>query len=158
MRSVQRLKYALASIVVLYALIAVGLRFLWPSGPTEVFPIFSWDLFSVVPGSVVVDYGVKITAVDGTALDPPLYFEQATAYFKQAHSVDASVIIGRLGTNCQGRNDPNLPIADYFNTVFLADHALVEYTVMQRTYDLLDRWHNQQFIAEQPVCIFKKQP
>jgi hypothetical protein len=122
----------------------------------EIFPIFSWDLFSSIPAPQGSDYGIKILAVDGVALNPPVYFEKADTIFAKAHSIDAYSSIALLGgavaANDQAAIDAQRAV---FEPVFLSDRKNVRYVVVQRTYDLLERWQSNTFIQETELRAFE---
>jgi hypothetical protein len=66
-----------------------------PSDPQEIFPFYTWALFSRVPGPEVTGYGVRLIEVDGTRFDPPLPIELAEG--RALHTPTIETQIQELG-------------------------------------------------------------
>ena len=93
MRSYTILKRGITTLVILYFLIG---NITWAAWDLEIFPIYSWDLFSYIP-NLSIDYGLKINAIDGTYLDQPIYFQDAKDIFNNTESIIAFNVIQTLG-------------------------------------------------------------
>lgn len=62
----------------------------------EIFPLFSWFLFSLVPGKST-GYDILIKEVQGRPVTPALPYRQATQFFSSGHSVVIYRAIQELG-------------------------------------------------------------
>ena len=77
-RNVARYKLTLVVGSLLYVAISASTLLLARTGAqTEIFPLFAWDLFSVVPNART-EYGILVDALDGRPLDPPMPLEELT--------------------------------------------------------------------------------
>ena len=154
MKRYRWLQRAFTIIIVGYVLIAVGRHM---RGQGEFYPLFVWDLFTYVPEPTVQDYGLHILAINGTPLEPPLYFEQADTFFKHAHSIEAQTVIGQLASGVHNGSHIDQPRA-YLEQQYLADQPQVLYAIVLRSYNLLDRWKSNTFLEETVLHVFEKQP
>ena len=74
MRYYRQLRLLIFFVIASYFLIAAGgVLFM---GISEIFPIFSWDLFSGVPPIYTYDYGLKVSKLNDETFDPPVYIDQ----------------------------------------------------------------------------------
>jgi len=100
----------------------------------EVFPLFSWALFSLTPSEVFQCYTVEIRALEGQTLAAPVVFAQAGKYLEEPHSITAFFMMQRLGArHAQGHEvqeefrhfaDQFLPPAGTFALVRLTGPTL----------------------------------
>ena len=152
MKSYKLLKIAIAAVAISYFLIGnISHRY----GMAEVFPIATWELFSYVPRSENSDFGVKLLAVNGTTLNPPIYFEKAPQFFTKIHSIDAYMTIQSLGKALLANDESTAMIyQDLLENVYLADQSHITYVVMQRRYHLLERWNHGTFLSEVELGVF----
>jgi hypothetical protein len=152
MKSYKLLKMVIAVLAISYFLIGnISHRY----GIAEIFPIATWELFSYVPRSENSDFGVKILAVNGTALNPPVYFEKASQFFTKIHSIDVYMTIQVLGKALLAKDESTAAsYRDLLEDVYLADQAQITYVVTQRRYHLLERWNHGTFLSEVELGTF----
>ncbi|MDE1171170.1 MAG: hypothetical protein PW734_08195 [Verrucomicrobium sp.] len=80
-------------------LLGLGLASL-KTAQQEVFPIYSWFLFAVVPNGKTT-YQVLIERVGTRSVVPPQFYTQAGDVMGNPHSIVAYKIIQRLGKACR---------------------------------------------------------
>ena len=107
---------------------------------TERFPIFTWDLFSKVPPQIKVDYGIRITGVDGRDLYFPRYFEAADGLVASPRSIDASMLTQTIG-RAERRGDQERADAELrrFEARFFAGLDSADYELVERRSDVKER-------------------
>lgn len=112
---------------------------------TEIYPIFAWDLFSVVPNQTA-DYGLRIVALDGTPLESPAFLETLHDV-GTSFSVATHMAIQELGA---AQKADDLPRQKRLQAL-LAGTALgglqraVRYELVLRRYDVLERYRDGLF-------------
>lgn len=150
MKRYRRTQWGILGIVVIYTAVSLATKG-W-SGE-EFFPFFNWSLFSTVPNEKH-DYGLRITAVDDTQLEPPLYFEAADQWFAEANNIVAYNAIQDYGKAVrQGEAEAIAKIRPFIETLYLEDKA-VQYEVVRRTYTPLERWREGTFDKEEVLTSF----
>lgn len=155
MRYYKFLQICIVLFAICYAAIGFGT---WHWYRFEIFPFFAWELFSGVPGEIV-DFGVKITHINGQTLIPPRYFEFTDTWFDDARSVNAQVNIQGLGVAVAAQNDAEIQRRrTQFEELHLKNHANVHYELYRRRYYPLDRWHTGQFLNEELLASFQTTP
>lgn len=153
MRLYRRMQWGFATLALLYFLVGNG-AWLW--GNREIYPIFSWDLFSYVPNEVV-DFGLRITKTGNTELEPPLYFEAAVDLLPDAQSIVAYTNIQALGAAIRAGQPVELA-ADRVAALHLYPLLPVEYEIVQRRYAPLDRWRTGAVRSEELLGAFRAAP
>ena len=155
MRLYRRMQWGFATLALLYFLVGNG-AWLW--GNREIYPIFSWDLFSYVPNEVV-DFGLRITKTGDTELDPPIYFEAAVDLLPDARSIVAYTNIQALGVAILADRPIELAAAaDRVEALHLYPLLPVEYEIVQRRYAPLDRWLTGVVRGEELMGAFRAAP
>ena len=66
---------ALACVLIGYAVLGSVFRWTVPGG--EVFPVFSWTLFTYVPAETLTEFEVEVLALRGETLDESLPYHEA---------------------------------------------------------------------------------
>lgn len=151
-RSYRRLKYSILLFAVAYALVGSAT---WHWFRYEIFPIFSWDLFSYVPYELI-DYGVKITRVGDSTPEPSLYYEAAGSFFPDAQSITAYTNIQVLGHAVEWGTDADVQRArQQFEHLHLNNIAPVHYEVWKRRSRPLLRWQTGTFLSEDQLASFQ---
>jgi hypothetical protein len=135
---VQRLLLATAAFLVLYVgVIAVNSP---TGGAEEVFPLYSWDLFSRVPPRDNLDYDLRLIALNGRKLETPLYFSEAGPFVAGSRSPEAALVIEKFG-KALARHDR--VAADHQQNLldgrFLVNVKTVSYEIVRRRWNLLER-------------------
>ena len=153
MRTYRRLQQAIAALLVLYAALGV---LTWRGIMPEVFPVYSWDLFSTIPSPVERDLGLRITSVGGQPLNPPVYVQQLSTVFPRAATIDAFVTIQSLGAAARDHNDTEVEkLRGYLEPTFLGGAGAVEYEVIERRFDPLRRWQTGELLDEKTLASFR---
>jgi hypothetical protein len=93
MREYRRIRNGVAMFLAAYFLGGL-LTLLLPQ--MEVFPVYSWFLFSLVPQSGP-QYGLLLTQVDGREVDPPLLYQEAEGWVDLPHSPTVFKLTQQLG-------------------------------------------------------------
>lgn len=145
------LKRLIATTVILYFVIG---NFSWYRYQIEIFPIYSWDLFSYIP-NLATDYGLKINAINHTDLDQPAYFQELNNYFDEADSIIAVTVIQNLGhaiENNDAEAIDNLRLQ--IESIYFSNHDHVQYEITKRTYYANERWRSGKFEDERGLAVY----
>jgi hypothetical protein len=131
-------KFVLSSLA-LYFVIGVCVNYLTPT--REVYPFFSWNLFSGIP-NVGHETVLEILLYEGTEYDPPLQAAENAFVFQYAHQTPNYYrpLITDLGNAIKSHDAPR--IADdrkKLERVF--PPSPVRYRIVEITYDPLERWN-----------------
>jgi len=152
MRTRRLLTLALGSLVAYGAILSVATVV---RGSAEIFPFFSWQLFAGVPAPIDQDYGVRLTAADGRAIAPAVYFEDAASYISASHSISARALIQDLGRNLERKRSPqSARERAILESRYLQDLGSGRYQVVRRRFDVIDRVDCRCFIEEAVVAEF----
>ncbi|OGP08945.1 MAG: hypothetical protein A2048_02610 [Deltaproteobacteria bacterium GWA2_45_12] len=115
----------------------------------EIFPFFSWSLFSRVP-NLKEDYGIKINSIDGQDIGS-VWFQDAESHFKKAHVIDAYVTIKKMGLAFENGDGEKLKeLQGFFETYYL-EGKKVNYTLEKRSFYPLKRFKTGEFESEKPL-------
>jgi hypothetical protein len=145
----------LGTTVALVAYVAV-LLFGVAVGQREVFPFFRWDLFARVPAAVSTDYSVRLVAVDGEPLPRPVWFEDAHRYLSRAGSVDAKRLMWTLGEAVEDeRTESAASARRLLETTYLADAPSVDYELVHRRFDPVERMDCRCFEEERVIGRYR---
>jgi len=139
MTSYRKIKILIFVTLMSYAMVGVILQ-LFVSGRNEIFPIFSWALFSKVPNNRI-DYNVQITSVNNKKLVLPVYYNNSSKWFSNAKSINAYYVIQKLGYAVTSGDENRIhSVRKYFEPLYMGDVKSVNYKVVQRTFDPLRLW------------------
>jgi len=133
MSNAQRIQLGFISCALLYALVG---NYSWYRAQTEYFPIYSWDLFSSIPSHSAM-FAVRLTHINGKPLDPPRYFNEATAYIPAAKSIDAFALIQRFGRAIYEGDAGAAGLRAQFEAHYLDSGDDITYELVIRAYDPL---------------------
>ena len=152
MQSYRSLKLLVAGILCGYAAAALVLKVtLRQDG--EVFPLFSWSLYSTVHGEDA-DYAVRILSVAGEALDPPLFFQEARLFFAGTEPIAAFMTVQRLGDALEKRDaDAVRAHRRLLEHHHLRGRGVVRYEIVRRTFNTLGRWSSGGFTSVRTVAV-----
>ena len=151
MKQYRRLQQFIACMMIFYMVTGFTTWFLWR---IEMFPIYSWDLFSYVPTGERYDYGVRLLAVGDEILSPSIYYEAADEWFADAGSIVAYQRIQRLGTAVHNKNETAVAEAQrVFESAHLVGVGEVQYEIVYRHYDMLTRWRDGSFTNEYSLRV-----
>ncbi len=152
MRAYRRTRWFILSAVLLYWLVGNLPRF-WSS--PEIYPISAWELFSYVPNELV-DYGLRVTAVDNKALPEALYFEAATQLFGDAQSIVAYINIQTLGQAIDaGQAEQSESLRIKLEQQYLHVAQPLRYELVRRRSFPLVRWKTGGFSSEEVIAHFE---
>jgi hypothetical protein len=125
------------------------------SGQGEIFPFASWSLFSFVP-NISHDFSIRVLSLNGSALTPPVFFEDSTALFESASKHGARVLIDLLGQAlAQGEVAEAERIRDRFEHLCMPGMTAVRYELVARVYDPLERFRTGRLRAVRTVRTFE---
>jgi hypothetical protein len=116
----------------------------------EMFPLSRWAMFNRID-SQVDDYGLRIRAVAGQALSPPVYFENAG--LAQSQSVTAYHAIQKFAERTLAHDSEADTSRTLVEERYLAQ-AAVEYDLVARRWDPLARWNGGPFKSERVLLSF----
>ena len=124
-------------------------------GHSELFPIASWSLFSLVPNTIE-DFSVRLLEVDGRPLARALFFEDIKPIFLGATSHDARVVIERFGLAlAAGHFREAEEIRRRFEAEYLSKQAhQVRYELVARVYDPMERWNAGVFKSVRTLAAY----
>ncbi|MBJ93724.1 MAG: hypothetical protein CMP23_04530 [Rickettsiales bacterium] len=108
----------------------------------EIFPIFTWSLFSSIPARESQSYAVQIVEVDGRSFDPPLDFMMAKELLSGAGDINAHYLILRLGKaiDQDGQSEAR-ELRRLFESNYLdGSHAQLKYQVIVNRFNPVEKW------------------
>jgi hypothetical protein len=109
----------------------------------EVFPLYSWFLFALVPGRES-QYALRLQEVSGQKLAEPLLYQDAESLVADPHSVTVRELVQQFGLAVEnGRAREQFRI----RRIMEKDHlpSPCRYEVVIITYDPLDRWRTGRY-------------
>lgn len=121
----------------------------------ELFPVFSWSLFSTVE-ETKAEFAVLVTHLDGQALEPPLEFMESKAVFRGAGSIRAYYTIQKFGAAAlRRRSEEAQRLRHVFESTYLGHEGRpVEYRLIFRRFDAIERWQGGGYTFR-PVAEFQ---
>lgn len=150
----RRIKAFLHVLVLLY--IGVALVMGLYAFHREVFPVFSWSLFSTV-AERETDFAIQVLGIDGEALEPPVDFMTSKDMFAGAGDIRAYYTIQNLGiASLRRRGDDIQRIRATFEQTYLGmPGSSVEYAVLMRVFDPVERWQEGRIESWRPVARYR---
>jgi hypothetical protein len=122
----------------------------------EVFPVYSWFLFSLVPQQQT-RYALLLREIRGKILEKPLYYEEADGLVPAPHSVTAYELVQQFGAATQSHDEEQ---QQRLRRV-LESNSLpprTRYDLMEITFDPLTRWRTGEHRAERLSTFAGGQP
>jgi hypothetical protein len=119
----------------------------------EIFPVFRWDLFAKTPNPVRVDSSVRLLELDGRALSPPVYLEEAGIVVEGA-AAQARSGMERLARAVRNEEEGLEPLRARFEMTYLGGYQSGRYELVQRRYDILERRTCECYLAEVVLAEF----
>lgn len=136
----------------LYLVIGYGFKL---TQDREIFPIFSWSLFTNVPNQIN-DYGIRIVAIDGQELDTPFYYEEGKDTFIDYDSAQAYFNFRDFGRALTAGNTERVEeIRGYLESLYLEEAGQIRYEVVARSWDAVDRWNGGGFLTEEVIAVYE---
>lgn len=137
--SLQRLRTLMGGLLVSYFLIGMGSEFVLGK---EIFPIFSWFLFSETPNQIV-NFKIVLYSHNDKTLQPPVPFHQAPASMANAGDINANVVINDLGSSfLQGKSAQINEHRKILENNYMKGQ--VEYGLIKETYNPIQKWNSDQ--------------
>lgn len=111
-------------------------------GAKEIFPFFSWSLFSFIPNENR-EYAIIVYEYDGIIVSPPQLFQQlfqeAKGIIRQSDSIIAHNLIQDFGNAYEGNEIRKAEkIRKLFNANFIKTPA--QYSLIRIIYNPIERW------------------
>ena len=138
--------------LVLYFLVGIFAE-IYTSG--ELYPVFSWRLFAIVPNEVV-KHTIEISVLGETTYDPPLKFSDTGFLFKRISQspTDYERTIENLGSAIRISDDfLILKHRAEIESIFATD--TFEYSVVQISYDSLEYWETRSYKVDEVLAVFR---
>ncbi len=146
-------KKLIAIVVVMYFIIG---NFTWGTFRLEIYPIFAWELFSLVP-NLETDFGLQINAVNNVALDSPTYIQDLPDEFSEANSIIVYFVIQNLGKAIEsGKQDKVQEYRDQIESIYFSSQKQVDYEIIKRSYYPRDRWYTGEYEEEVRLSQYDK--
>ena len=121
----------------------------------EIFPLYSWFLFSLVPTSTVA-YDVLVREAGGRAYDPPVSYRRTSdGVLRNPHSIDAYRTVQDLGRAVENGQDvaKTVRLRRAFESRFNA--WPVRYDLVKvRSDNPLEHWKTGQTQHSEPLASF----
>jgi hypothetical protein len=148
----RRTQHAMGALLLLY--LALVLERERTMGQQEIFPFASWSLFTLVPNERN-DYSIRLLRVNGQALSPARYYEDCGKIFPSASGNASWMALQELG-RAQVRGDA-IGVAEvrrYFEPLHLSGAGAVEYELVSRRWDPMERWRHGLFREQRVLKRF----
>jgi hypothetical protein len=111
----------------------------------EVFPVYSWFLFALVPGRET-QYAVRLEEVRGQKLAVPLLFQDAEDLVAEPHNVMMRDLVQQFGAAAEkGQTDEQASLRRVMEKNYLPAPCRYELIIM--TYEPLTRWRTGRYDA-----------
>ncbi len=108
----------------------------------EIFPVFSWFLFSKTPNTVQ-RFTVLVSEYDGNKFDPPVYWREAARSVKPVSGADihaVRVLCKRMNEVYMSNDQEKFnELRIEFENIYLSD-SVVKYQIVEESYNPLERW------------------
>ena len=109
----------------------------------EIFPLYSWFLFALVPGQES-QYAVRLQEVSGRKLAEPVLYQDADNLVADPHSVTVRELVQQFGLAVEkGRVREQLRIRRMMEKDHLPSSCRYELVIV--TYDPLIRWRTGRY-------------
>jgi len=126
----------------------------------EVFPVFSWSLFSWTPNKMK-EFVVEIHSIKGEKLKKSKFFHEMRKYFPKANSPTPSILLRRLGRSLRyKRKKKAQKLRNLFEKRFLlSKNSPIRYSLIKRYYKPLERWNDRNsFLTKRNLGDFIYEP
>lgn len=149
------LKILLILFLLIYFLVGLYARTI-RTEDEDLYPFFSWFLFSVVPARVQEDYIIKIVEYRGSQVNPPALVEKTSGIFNKSRSLAEYFQMTRnLGVAVsQGQAEQVKRLRVHIETNLFSGKPLT-YAVYRVTYSPIERFKTGQLLSSQELAIFK---
>ncbi|MCB0167155.1 MAG: hypothetical protein KDI79_23200 [Anaerolineae bacterium] len=152
MKTYRTLQLIILAFVLTYAITA---SCTWYFYRKEIFPLFSWQLFSHVSAEKV-DFGLRVTHIDDRPLNKPVYFEEAPALFPDAGSIVAYSNIQALGQAIEANRLETVgQLKIQFENRYLSHDQSLTYEIVKRKFIPIDRRKSGDFVSEETLTTLQ---
>lgn len=153
MKKYRQLQVFAIALITIYLIVGYATRFL----KTEIYPVFAWSLFTYIPQAEQNGYDLKIRSINNISLETPVYFSQGGEWYKNSHSIVVQFTIRQFAEAIlNDRKELFLEKQTLIERVYFAELNQVQYEVVQISFDLRDRWEENQIIEEKIIAVFEK--
>jgi hypothetical protein len=120
----------------------------------EVFPVYSWFLFALVPQSGP-QYGLLLHEVNGRSIEPPRLYQEAADWVPASHSVTVFKLTQELGVAAER----NLPEQSRYRELLEKNWLppQTRYELVKLNADPVARWKTGQYEITQRFGMFTSQ-
>ena len=135
----------------------------WQLRSTEIFPFFTWDLFSHIPTSPKTDFAIFVEEIDGRKFDPGLDVMKQKSSFLNVQNATLYTVIQRLGVAItRGNKNEEIFIRNMLESEYFSPfNTRAKYMIVKRKYDPVDKWKtgrsNNEVIKEYHLARLKNQ-
>ena len=140
---------------VAYSAVAVTGNFFAPK--KEVFPFFSWSLFSYV-SDTAKQFELEIIEIDQIALDRPTYFYELRSEFRAANRRDVTLakLLQRLALAQQsGDSEETEGLRRVLEESYLNDRQQIRYRIVLTRFHPIERWLNGRVRSKKELGRFE---
>ena len=133
--------FGVVAFALVYPAISGGVLILGRSiGVDEIYPFAPWALYCFVPNQEV-DYGIRFRSIDGRALEPHPLYEDYLNLNHNRRTIGYAIVQG-MGQFARDGNSQMLESQRrQFERTFLVPMVQdAQYDLIQRSYDVLERW------------------
>ena len=155
--SYKLLRKIIMAFLIFYFSVGLFARYL-SDGVEDVYPFFSWFLFSKVPARIQIDFAIRIHEFAEKRFEPPIFFEKAKGiYDKTSYSTtDYYHLVQLLGMSLQSnRMNEVKRLRRELEKNFLS--YPVVYEVVELKFNPIERWKTGQFIGIKSLVTFTSQ-
>ena len=117
----------------------------------EVFPVYSWFLFALVPQSGP-QYGLLLYRVNGRDLEPPRLYQEAEGWIPSPHSVTAFKLTQEFGEAAEKNSADQAHRRESLEKNWLPPQT--KYELIKLNADPITRWKTGQYEITQRLGTF----
>ncbi|HWF17705.1 MAG TPA: hypothetical protein VG754_00470 [Verrucomicrobiae bacterium] len=117
----------------------------------EVFPVYSWFLFALVPQSGP-QYGLLLHNVNGRSIEPPRLYQEAGDWISTSHSVTAFKLTQELGAAVEKNLPEKLRDRELLEKNWLPPRT--SYELIKLNADPITRWKTGKYEITQTLGTF----
>lgn len=147
----RHLKYLAIGTLVLYFVLGAGLRVFVRD---DIYPIFSWNLFSYIPNDQY-KFSLRVLSYGTDKYTPPKRFDEMATIFEKIHQPPTEYVrdIDQMGYALQGKDTDKIArIKTRLDTMFYKTPATYEITKVR--YNPVEFWRTRSYISEVVLITF----
>jgi hypothetical protein len=124
----------------------------------EMYPVFSWSLFSIIPNPTT-ELTIRVRELDGIQYDPPLTFQDLSFLFAKVGGspTQYTLIIARLRHAIENNSQEGID-RERVHLEALFGEGSFQYDLVKITYDPLEFMRTRKPSAEQYIASFSDSP